>query len=146
MSDDLVAAVRALAAEVRELRAALAPELEARARLLAALNTTFRHSVFTSLDALEAAAQAPAGELGRAVVDIVGPVPAGGLRRLARRLAKMAGKPASGFVLRRIGEDRGSALYAVASVTQTAQSTASPATATSEPGTVRRSQPKAVTL
>lgn len=109
---ELVAEVRALAAEVRELRAAVAPDLGARAAVLVALRGAFGTAAFTSMDALEAAAAAPGGPLERALVPVMGDA-IGGARRLARRMAKMAGRPAGGLVLARIGDDRGSALYVI---------------------------------
>jgi hypothetical protein len=113
--DELLDAVRELTAEVRELRAAVAPDLAERAAVLAALAGEFGKVAFTALDALEVAAGKPQGECARALLPLTG-APAGGVRRLAKRLAKMAGKSAGGFRLVRIGDDRGSNLY----VTETA--------------------------
>lgn len=108
--------IRALTAEMRELRAAVAPELGVRFAALVALHAVFGAAAFTATDALERAAGAPGGALERALLPLMGD-PRGGLRRLSRRLAKLAGKPAGGLVLVRIGADRGAALYVI----QTAQ-------------------------
>ncbi len=114
--DPVVAAALArIELAIAELRAAVAPELAMRTALLAALASEFGVATFTALDTLESVAAKPDGELAGALAPLIGS-PAGGLRRLSRRLAKLAGRPAGGFVLVRIGEDRGSALY----VTQTA--------------------------
>jgi hypothetical protein len=107
----------ALRAEVGELRGAVAPDLAQRALVLCAFRSAFVDSNFTAQDALEHAAEQPDGDCARALVPLLGG-PVGGLRRLARRMAKLAGKPAGGLVLTRIGDDRGAALH----VTQTSSS------------------------
>ncbi|MCC7325567.1 MAG: hypothetical protein IT521_02015 [Burkholderiales bacterium] len=112
---DLAAILR----ELRELRAAVAPELDARCRLLAALRSSFGDSLFAAVDVLESALVTPNGDLARAVALVIGE-PAGGLRRMARRMAKLAGRPAGGFVLRRVGSDREGALYVVQTLHWTA--------------------------
>jgi hypothetical protein len=110
--DEAVALLRELVAEVRELRAAVAPELAQRVAVLAALHGAFGGEAFTALDALERAAEEPLGECAKALVPLLG-APLGGLRRLARRLAKLAGKAAGGLVLTRVGDDRGAYLYVI---------------------------------
>ena len=110
---ELVRGVAGLRAEVRELRAVVAPELAMRASVLRALRGAFGDSNFTAQDALEHAAEHPDGDCARALVPLLGGSPVGGLRRLSRRLAKLAGKPAAGLVLTRIGDDRGVALYVI---------------------------------
>lgn len=112
MPDALAEALHELAAQVAELRQAIAPELAERAAALAALRGTFAEAAFTATDALEAAAARPGGELAAALLPMMGD-PRGGVRRLSRRLAKLTGKGAAGLVLARIGDDRGSALYVI---------------------------------
>lgn len=109
---DVLREVRALVIEVGELRREIAPELAARKRLLVALQAQFGSEAFTATDALERAAACPDDEIARALVPLLGGA-VGGLRRLSRRLAKLAGKPAGGMTLTRIGDDRGSALYVI---------------------------------
>lgn len=50
--------------------------------------------------------------LAQALSTLIGS-PAGGLRRPSRRLAKLAGNPAGGYTLIRIGDDRGASLYVI---------------------------------
>ncbi len=110
---DIVDLLRELIAGMRELRAAVAPDLAQRGALLGALHDAFGGAAFTALDALELAAAAPAGaQLPLSLIALTGS-PAGGLRRLSRRLAKLVGRPAGGLALTRIGDDHGSALYTV---------------------------------
>jgi hypothetical protein len=116
VDDPVVALLRDLVAEVRELRAAIAPDLAQRVDVLRSLHCEFGAENFTAIDALERAAERPDSEFARALVPLLGG-PIGGVRRLSRRLSKLSGKPAGGIVLTRVGDDRGSALY----VTQTAQ-------------------------
>lgn len=115
-TEDVLRELQALQREVAELRLAVAPDLALRTVVLAGLRAEFGGEVFTALDCAESAAARPDSEFARALAPLIGP-PVGGLRRLARRLAKLAGKPGAGLVLQRAGNDRGSALYVI----QTAQ-------------------------
>ena len=109
---DVVALLQELLAGQREILAAVAPDLAQRAAVLAALRSEFGDASFAAIDALEACAAFPEGPMARALVPWLGG-PVGGLRRLSRRLAKLAGKPAGGLTLTRVGDDRGSALYVI---------------------------------
>ena len=90
------------------------PDLAERAALLRALRDVFGEADFTAQDVLEHAAERPDGDCAQALVPLLGG-PVGGLRRLAPRLAKLAGKPAGGLVLTRI-DDRAAALYVIQTV------------------------------
>jgi hypothetical protein len=110
--DALLGALHEIRNELAELRAAIAPDLAQRVVVLHSLRCEFGTENFTALDALERAAERPDSEFARALVPLLGG-PVGGLRRLSRRLAKLAGKPAGGVALVRVGDDRGSALYVI---------------------------------
>lgn len=114
-ADDTASLLRELIGQVAELRGVIAPDLALRAAVLQALRGEFGAAAFIAMDALEAAAEKPEGDLAQALIPLLGS-PVGGLRRLARRMAKLVGKPAGGLVLTRIGDDRGAALYVVQTV------------------------------
>jgi hypothetical protein len=97
---------------VDELRAHVAPELAQRRALFEALAAAFGSGEFTSVELLEVAAERPEGALAREIERLTG-APVGGLRRLARRLAKLVDKSAGGCTLLRVGDSRGGALYAI---------------------------------
>ena len=106
-----LALLREMSAKIDELRAVVAPDLAQRAVVLTALRAQFADRVFTAREALEEAARLP--KLEHALAPLIGASPVAGLRRLARRLAKLVGKPAGGLVLVCVGHDQGSALYMV---------------------------------
>jgi hypothetical protein len=108
----LFAALARIELALDELRAHVAPELAARRALFEALAEVFGTVAFTALDALEAAAARPEASLAREIERLTG-APTGGVRRLARRIAKLVDKSAAGYTLTRVGDSRGGALYAI---------------------------------
>jgi hypothetical protein len=101
--------LRAIRAELAELRAEIAPDLAARRALLQAIRSVFGDALFCAVELVDAGSRQHV--LAKALAPVAGS-PASKLR-LSRRLTKFDGKPAGGLTLHRVGKVSAGALFVV---------------------------------
>lgn len=115
----LLALLEQIAADVRALREAaehgreIRPQADTSADLLRVIRAAVGDCVFTCADLVEHAALPTAAELQAAMIAAVGSTNA---RRIGKLLRKVEGIGAGGLTVRRVGEDRGGAIWMVAGV------------------------------